>query len=58
MGRVATHTGQYITWDEIANSDFQFVGDIDHMTFETPAPITVEPGAIYPAPMPGITKEC
>ncbi len=58
MGRIATHTGQYITWDEVMKSDFQFVQDIDHMTFDTPAPIHVEPGEIYPAPMPGITKEC
>jgi predicted dehydrogenase len=57
MGRMATHTGQYLTWDQALNSDFQFVNDIDGMTFETPAPIHAGPGGIYPAPQPGITKE-
>ena len=58
MGRVATHSGQLITWDMIMNSNFQFVKDIDNMTFETPAPIHNGPDGIYPAPQPGITKEC
>jgi predicted dehydrogenase len=57
MGRMAAHTGQYITWDQALKSDFQFVADIDHMTFETPAPIHEGPGGIYPAPQPGVTKE-
>jgi hypothetical protein len=57
MGRMATHTGQYITWDRALDSDFQFVEDIDNMTFESPAPIHEGPDGIYPAPQPGITKE-
>jgi predicted dehydrogenase len=57
MGRMATHTGQYITWDQALNSDFQFVKNIDNMTFETPAPIHEGLDGIYPAPQPGITKE-
>ena len=58
MGRMATHTGQYITWDQALNSNFQFVENIDNMTFETAAPIHAGPDGIYPAPQPGITKEC
>ncbi len=57
MGRAATHTGQYITWDQVMQSDFQFVQDIDHMTFETPAPIHADPDGLYDPPQPGITKE-
>jgi len=57
MGRAATHTGQYVTWDQVMKSDFQFVDDIDNMTFGTAAPITVSPGVPYPAPQPGLTKE-
>jgi len=57
MGRMAAHTGQYITWEQAANSDFQFVKDIDSMTFDSPAPIQEGPDGIYPAPQPGITKE-
>jgi predicted dehydrogenase len=57
MGRIATHTGQYITWDQVLKSDFKFVKDIDNMTFDTPAPIKAGPNGIYAAPQPGITKE-
>jgi predicted dehydrogenase len=58
MGRMATHTGQWITWEQAMNSDFQFVDDIDSMTFDTPAPISEDPlTRIYPAPQPGLTKE-
>jgi hypothetical protein len=57
MGRMATHTGQVITWKEALDSDFQFVEDIDQMTFETSAPIHEGPDGIYPCPQPGITEE-
>jgi predicted dehydrogenase len=58
MGRIATHTGQFVTRDQVMNSNFQFVADIDHMTFETPAPIHAGPNGIYAPPQPGLTKEC
>jgi hypothetical protein len=56
MGRMAAHTGQYITWDQALNSDVQLVEDIDNMTFDTPAPIHEGPDGIYPAPQPGMSK--
>ena len=57
MGRMATHTGQYVTWDQAMNSNFQFIKDIDKMTFDTPAPIHADPDGTYAAPQPGISKE-
>jgi predicted dehydrogenase len=57
MGRMATHTGQLVTWEQAFNSDFQFVADIDNMTFDTPAPIHEGPDGLYPCPQPGLTKE-
>ncbi|MFH1265246.1 MAG: Gfo/Idh/MocA family oxidoreductase, partial [Planctomycetota bacterium] len=57
MGRMATHTGAYVTWDEAMNSSFQFIDDIDHMNEDTPAPIRAAPDGTYSAPQPGITKE-
>jgi len=57
MGRMATHTGQYVSWDDAFNSNFQFVENIDHMTFDTPAPIHEGADGIYPAPRPGLRKE-
>ncbi|MCU0961194.1 MAG: Gfo/Idh/MocA family oxidoreductase [Pirellulaceae bacterium] len=58
MGRIATHTGQYVTWDDVMKSNFQFIQDIDNLTFDSPAPIQEGPDGIYPAPQPGITVEC
>jgi hypothetical protein len=54
---MATHTGQYVTWDQALKSDFQFVEDLDNMTFNTAAPIHEGPDGIYPAPQPGLSKE-
>jgi len=58
MGRIATHTGQMITWDQVMKSDYQFVADIDNMTIDTAAPISAGSEGIYAAPQPGLTKEC
>ena len=58
MGRMATHSGQYITWDQAKNSEFQFVKDIDNLTFDTAAPLKPGADGIYLPPQPGITKEC
>jgi predicted dehydrogenase len=58
MGRMATHTGQLITYEQALGSSFQFVADIDRMTFETPAPINDDADGIYACPEPGLTKEC
>ena len=57
MGRAAVHTGKLITWDQMQSSNYQFVEDIDHLTFDTPAPIHDGLNGIYPAPRPGLTKE-
>ena len=57
MGRMAVHTGRYVTWDEALNSNFEYVTDIDHMTMDTPAPIQAGPDGMYAAPQPGLAKE-
>jgi len=57
LGRTAVHTGSYVTIEDIKNSNFQYVRDIDHMTFDTPPPIRANPDGTYSAPQPGITKE-
>jgi len=58
MGRTAVHTGKMITWEEMTKSSFQYVPNIDQMTFETPAPIQAGPDGIYSCPLPGSTNEC
>jgi predicted dehydrogenase len=57
MGRAAANTGQMITWDQAMNSNFQYVADIDHLTFDSTAPIQALPDGTYAAPVPGVTKE-
>jgi predicted dehydrogenase len=57
LGRAAAHTGAYITWDQMLQSDFQYVEDIDAMTFDSPAPLQAGPDGIYAPPLPGITRE-
>jgi predicted dehydrogenase len=57
MGRMAVHTGQMVEWDQAMQSNFQYVADIDRMTFDTPAPIKAGPDGIYQPPLPGECKE-
>jgi predicted dehydrogenase len=58
MGRMAAHTGAQITWDQALASNVELVSNVDAMTWDAPAPIQAGPDGIYPAPQPGITKEC
>ncbi|HEV3138787.1 MAG TPA: Gfo/Idh/MocA family oxidoreductase, partial [Pirellulales bacterium] len=39
MGRMAAHTGQVVTWDDILNCDHEFAPDVDKLTINGPAPI-------------------
>jgi predicted dehydrogenase len=57
MGRTAVHTGQFVTIDEIKKSKFQYVQDIDGMTFETVPPIHASADGSYSAPQPGVARE-
>ncbi len=57
MGRMAAHTGKYVTWDQAMASNFQFVKDIDALTFDSPSPVKEGADGFYEAPMPGLTNE-
>lgn len=57
MGRIATHTGRMITWDQVMKSDFEFVSSIDTMNENTPAPVKAGADGRYAAPQPGNWKE-
>ena len=57
MGRAAVHSGKIITWDEMFNSKFQFVKDIDAMDYDTEPPVKVGPDGYYPVPIPGKWSE-
>jgi len=54
MGRMAAHTGQEITFEDMLNSDHEFAPNADKMTFDSPAPVVADKDGKYPIPMPGI----
>jgi predicted dehydrogenase len=56
MGRMAAHTGQEITFDQLLNSDHEFAPGLDKLTKDSPAPLVAGPDGRYPTPQPGITK--
>ncbi|MCD6393316.1 MAG: Gfo/Idh/MocA family oxidoreductase [Planctomycetes bacterium] len=57
LGRMAAHTGQEITYDEILNCDHEMAPGLDKLTMDSPAPLQIGPNGRYPAPQPGITKQ-
>ncbi len=56
MGRMAAHTGQIITYDEMLNCKQEFAPDVDKLTMESPAPVIARADGSYPVPLPGILK--
>jgi predicted dehydrogenase len=57
MGRMAAHTGQIVTYEQMLNCDHEFAPDLDKLTDEnSPAPLVADKDGKYPIPMPGIKK--
>lgn len=56
MGRMAAHTGQEITYEDILDGDHEFAPGVDKLTFDSPAPLLAGPDGKYPVPMPGQKK--
>jgi predicted dehydrogenase len=57
MGRMAAHTGQVITYEQILNSKHEFAPEVDKLTMESSAPVQRGADGKYPVPQPGITKQ-
>ncbi len=57
MGRMAAHTGQIVTYDEILNCEHEFAPDVDKLTMGSAAPLRSGPDGKYPVPQPGIIKQ-
>jgi predicted dehydrogenase len=53
MGRLAAHTGQVVTYDEMMQHDHEFAPTVDKLTMESPAPLQAGPDGKYPVPAPG-----
>jgi hypothetical protein len=54
MGRMACHTGQVITYDQMLNNEHEFAPDVDKLKLDGPAPILADANGKYPVPAPGI----
>ncbi len=53
MGRMAAHTGQEITYEEILNGDHEMAPGLDQLTESSEAPLKAGPDGRYPVPEPG-----
>jgi predicted dehydrogenase len=56
MGRMAAHTGQEVTYDEMLNHPDEYAPGADRMTMDSPPPLRSASDGTYPIPMPGILK--
>ncbi len=57
MGRMAAHTGQVITRDDMFNCEHEFAPDVDKLTMGGPAPLLADASGKYPVPLPGINSK-
>jgi predicted dehydrogenase len=57
LGRMAAHTGQEITYEQILNSDHEMAPGLDKLTMDSPAPLQPNAEGRYPVPEPGIVKD-
>ncbi len=53
MGRMATYTGQVISWEQALNSQENLVPD--NLTWDTPPPVLPDADGWYPVAIPGTT---
>jgi hypothetical protein len=56
MGRMAAHTGQVITYEDMLKCEHEFAPHVDKLTMTSPAPLQMDSDGKYPLPQPGIKK--
>ncbi len=54
MGRMAAHTGQIVTYDDMLACEHELGPDIDQLTMESNSPLMPDANGRYPVPEPGI----
>ena len=57
MGRMAAHTGQEITYEDMLNHPREYAPDIDKWTMDSPPPVLADADGKYPVPMPGLKND-
>lgn len=56
MGRMATYSGQEITWEKAMAAEHILVPNEDELSFDSIPPIVPDASGNYPIPVPGKTK--
>ena len=54
LGRLAAHSGQEVTFDELLNSKVEYAPGADKLTMNSPPPLKSDEDGKYPIPMPGL----
>ncbi|MFM1913925.1 MAG: hypothetical protein RIR51_1777 [Bacteroidota bacterium] len=54
LGRMATYSGQIITWDQAINSDLNLAPN--DFTWDAKMPLNPDENGLYPVAVPGVTK--
>lgn len=57
MGRMAAHTGQVITYDQILHGEHEFAPELANLSFDGPAPVMADDAGRYPIPQPGLDTD-
>jgi predicted dehydrogenase len=58
MGRMAAHTGQIVTFDDMLNCTHEFAPTVDKLVAGGPAPLLVNKATgRYPTPQPGLLRD-
>ena len=57
MGRMAAHTGQVVTYEDMLNNDHEFAPHLDKLTYKSDPPVKPDANGKYPVPMPGINTK-
>lgn len=57
MGRMAAHTGQTVTYEDMLNCEHEFAPGIEELTMSSPSPLKADANGIYPIPQPGLVTE-
>lgn len=57
MGRMAAHTGQEITYDQMLNCEHVMAPNVEKLTLESDSPLMPDADGRYPIPEPGIKKD-
>jgi predicted dehydrogenase len=57
LGRMAAHTGQEITYEEMLNCEHEFAPNVDKLAMNSPSPLPGDKDGKYPVPMPGMNPK-